>query len=214
MRHGVLTAARLQSEAHVRHGRRYRLAMATLTYAPDAHWRPRHLSEYLHCCRQFAKRAGVHLSYVWVAEMQARGVAHYHVMFWLPKVGGKDFRLPKPDASGYWPHGLSEIAWARKAAGYLAKYTSKGQDVGDPPFPRGIRISGVGGLDTEGKREARWWRAPSECREALGASADIRRMIGGRFDAVTGLFWESLWAFCYINGKPYIVPKGEMLCNA
>lgn len=211
MRYGVLTAARLQGEQAVRHGVRYRPAMVTLTYAPDAHWRPRHLAEYLDNARKFCKRVGAKLAYVWVAEMQKRGVVHYHVMLWLPYVMGKPLRLPKPDESGWWPHGMSEIAWAKKAAGYLAKYTSKGQDVGDPPFPRGIRISGVGGLDTEARREFRWWRAPSEARLYLGEAADIRRIKGGRFDAVTGLFWESCWAFLLINGKSYIVPKGALL---
>lgn len=238
MRHGVLTAARLQGEQFVRQGRRYRAAMATLTYdshgqrgeAGGSFWRPRHLSEYLDRSRKFAKKHGnFKLQYTWVAEMQKRGVVHYHVMFWLPFVTkytkkGRayqaPFKLPKPDsvddAKGvhvpHWPNGWSEIAWARKAAGYLAKYTSKGQDVGDPPFPRGIRISGTGGHDAEGKRENRWWRAPSEARSTLGLAADIRRITGGRFDALTGLFWESPWVFLLIEGKPYIVPKGEILC--
>lgn len=205
MRHGILTAARLHGEGCVRHGMRYRAAMATLTYAPGSHWRGRHLSEYIHACRQYCKRAGVKtLRYAWVAEMQARGVIHYHVMFWLPYVMGRPFKLPKPDA-GYWPHGMSEIAWARKAAGYLAKYTSKGQDVGDPAFPKGVRISGVGGLDLEGRREHRFWRAPSEAREYLGVGADIRRIAGGRVCALTGLFWESPWRLYLVGGAPYMV---------
>lgn len=214
MRYGTLTAARLQGEQAVRQGTRYRAAMVTLTYAPDVEHRSRHLSEYLDRTRKFAKAAGQKLRYCWVAEMQQRGVIHYHIIFWLPFVMGKPFRLPKPDASGHWPHGMSQIVWARKAAGYLAKYTSKGQDVGDPAFPRGVRISGVGGLDVEGRREFRWWRAPSEAREVLGVSADIRRITGGRFDAITGLFWESRWSFLLINGIPYIVPKGEASCLA
>lgn len=215
MRHGILTAARLHGECCVRQGRRYRAAMVTLTYdtegttiAGGQDWRPRHLSEYLHAARQFCKRAGQTLRYAWVAEMQKRGVVHYHVMLWLPYVAGREFKLPKPDVSGWWPHGKSRIEWAQKAAGYLAKYTSKGQDVGDPPFPKGIRISGVGGLDPEGQREHRWWRAPSEAREALGPAADIRRVSGGRFDAFTGLFWESPWRLLLIEGKPHMILKG------
>ena len=214
MRYGTLTAARLQGEQLVRHGHRYKAAMVTLTYGPDSEHRSRHLSEYLDRTRKFAKAAGQKLRYCWVGEMQQRGVLHYHIIFWLPYVMGKPFRLPKPDESGHWPHGMSEIKWARKAAGYLAKYTSKGQDVGDPPFPRGVRICGVGGLDAEGRREYRWWRAPSEAREVLGQGADLRRLKGGRFDAVTGLFWESRWTFLLINGTPYIVPKGEASCLA
>lgn len=235
MRHGILTAARLHGEQFVRRGFRYRAAMATLTYdtngqrgsAGGVEWRPRHLSEYLDRSRKYAKKRGVDLGYAWVAEMQERGVVHYHVMFWLPYVvmytkKGKPysapFKLPKPDsvddAKGvhvpHWPHGHSEIAWARKAAGYLAKYTSKGQDVGDPPFPKGIRISGVGGLDQEGKRELRWWRAPSEAREFFGVGVDIRRVNGGRVCKDTGLFWESPWLLFNIQGKPTLLRKDQV----
>lgn len=239
MRHGVLTAARLQGEQFVRQGRRYKPAMATLTYdshgqrgvAGGAFWRPRHLSEYLDRSRKFAKKHGnFKLQYTWVAEMQQRGVVHYHVMFWLPYVTkynskgrpySTPFKMPKPDSVDdsigvhvpHWPQGWSEIAWARKAAGYLAKYTSKGQDVGDPPFPKGIRISGTGGHDADGQRENRWWRAPSEAREFFGAAADIRRITGGRLDAFTGLFWESPWRLLLIEGKPYMIKKGAIPCN-
>jgi hypothetical protein len=67
MRHGILTAARLHGEGCVRHGTRYRAAMVTLTYRPDAHWRGRHLSEFLDLARKFCKRAGQKLRYAWVA---------------------------------------------------------------------------------------------------------------------------------------------------
>lgn len=238
MRHGVLTAARLQGEQFVRRGARFKAAMATLTYdshgqrgeAGGAFWRPRHLSEYLDRSRKYAKKQGrFKLQYTWVAEMQERGVVHYHVMFWLPYVvtvnskghrSMRPFKLPKPDSvedmkgvtTPHWPHGWSEIAWARKAAGYLAKYTSKGQDVGDPPFPRGIRIMGTGGHDIEGRRENRWWRAPSEAREFFGPAADIGRIQGGRLDRLTGLFWESPWALYLIDGKPTLLRKDDMSC--
>ena len=177
--------------------------MITLTYGPGESWRPRHLSELLAACRKFCKRAGKDFRYVWVAEMQKRGVVHYHVIVWLP-VG---FKLPKPDERGWWPYGMSNIQWARKAAGYLAKYASKGQEPGAPAFPKGIRISGNGGLDAEGRREFRFWRAPSEAREFLGSGADIRRIKGGRFDAVSGLFWESPWRLVKINGETFLLPK-------
>lgn len=205
MAHGVKTAARLMGEVCTRRGFRYRAAMITLTYRPGENWRGRHVTEFLHTCRKFTKRAGHDFRYVWVAEMQERGVVHYHVLVWMP-VG---FRLPKPDDRGWWPYGATKIEWARKAVGYLAKYASKGQEEGAPSFPKGIRISGQGGLDVEAKREFRWWRAPSEAREALGLSADIRRITGGRFDAVTGLCWESPWTLVQLNGTPYLIRKED-----
>lgn len=203
MSHGVKTAARLMGEVCTRRGFRYRAAMITLTYAPGEQWRGRQLTEFLHTCRKFTQRAGHEFRYVWVAEMQLRGVVHYHVLVWMPH----GFRLPKPDQRGWWPYGATKIEWARKAVGYLAKYASKGQEPDAPQFPKGIRISGNGGLDQEAKREFRWWRAPSEARHHLGACADIRRITGGRFDAVTGLFWASPWTLANINGQPYLLRK-------
>lgn len=207
MKHGVMTAARLVGECCARRGIRYKPAFITLTYAPGSTWRPKHVAEFLDLARKFTKRAGHDFRYVWVAEMQSRGVVHYHVIAWLP-VG---FKLPKPDDRGWWPHGCTEIKWARKPAGYLAKYASKGMEPDSPQFPKGIRISGQGGFDVEARREYRWWRAPSEAREALGACADIRRITGGRFDAVTGLYWESPWTLVNLNGTPYLVEKKELL---
>lgn len=203
MSHGIKTAARLMGEVCQRNGFRYRAAMVTLTYAPGSTWRPRHVTEFLHTVRKFCRRAGKAFRYVWVAEMQQRGVVHYHVLVWMPE----GFRLPKPDERGWWPHGATRIEWARKAAGYLAKYASKGQEPDAPQFPKGIRISGNGGLDGEARREFRWWRAPSECREFLGPLADVRRISGGRFDAVTGLLWESPWRLVKIDGDPFLLPK-------
>lgn len=205
MSHGVKTAARLMGEVCTRRGFRYRAAMVTLTYRPGENWRGRHVAEFLNTARKFTNRAGHDFRYVWVAEMQERGAVHYHILVWMP-VG---FRLPKPDDRGWWPYGATKIEWARKCVGYLAKYASKGQEEGAPQFPKGIRITGQGGLDMEAKREYRWWRAPSEAREALGTCADIRRITGGRFDAVTGLFWESPWTLAELNGQPYLIRKED-----
>lgn len=208
MSHGVKTAARLMGEVCQRRGFRYRAAMITLTYAEGCDWRARHLSEFLDTVRKFTKRAGHDFRYVWVAEMQRRGVVHYHILVWMPH----GFRLPKPDDRGWWTHGSTRIEWARKCVGYLAKYASKGQEPDAPAFPKGIRISGNGGLDVEARREFRWWRAPSEAREFFGACADIRRITGGRVDAVTGLFWLSPWKLVKIDGKSYLVPKEAQPC--
>lgn len=203
MKHGVMTSVRLAGEVCQRTKIRHSPAFLTLTYRPGVTWRPRHLSELFHCIRHFHKKAGKTFRYVWVAEMQERGAVHYHAIIWLP-VG---FSLPKPDERGWWPHGSTNIKWAKKPAGYLAKYASKGEEPGAPSFPKGIRISGCGGLDSEGRIEFRFWRAPSEARAFFGSGADIRRITGGRFDAVTGLFWESLWRLVKINGVPYLLPK-------
>jgi hypothetical protein len=209
MSHGVKTAARLMSEVCTRRGFRYRAAMITLTYRDAAQWRACHVREFLDTVRKFTQRAGHDFRYVWVAEMQQRGVVHYHVLVWMPH----GFRLPKPDDRGWWAHGSTKIEWARKCVGYLAKYASKGMEPDAPAFPKGIRISGNGGLDLEAKREFRWWRAPSEAREFLGPGADVRRINGGRFDAVTGLFWASPWTLVLLDGQPFMINKDLRPCS-
>lgn len=212
MRFGTLTAARIINTSMGMGGRRFRAAFVTLTYRPGEAWSPRHISETLAAARKWHNRLGIAMRYVWVAEMQERGAVHYHLIFWLPR----GYKLPLFDKRGWWPYGSSNAVWVKKnAVGYLAKYLSKGEE--GPAFPRGIRISGCGGLQVEGRREMRYWRAPLPCREALGETADIRRIKGGRFDAVTGLFWESPWRFLFIHGKAHMTKvnlNGELPCSA
>lgn len=207
MKHGVLTNARLMDALLRRGGFRYHAAMVTLTYRPGVTWHGRQISNFLRCARKWHKGVGKPMNYVWTAEMQERGVVHYHVVFWLPS----GHRMPKPDRRGWWPHGMSNIKPASTGVGYIAKYASKGAD--GPDFPRGVRIHGTGGLDLQAKREARWWRAPSEAREFLGPDADIRFIKGGRVCSITGHFWDSPWRYVVICGVPHIIridqPKRE-----
>lgn len=198
MKHGVLTAARLTDEQLRRGGFRYHAAMVTLTYAPGETWSGRHISGFLDTVRKWHKRLGKRMHYVWTAEMQERGAVHYHVVFWLPS----GYRLPKPDQRGWWPYGKTRIDPARTGVGYIAKYASKGAD--GPPFPKGVRIHGTGGLDLDGKREARFWRAPSEAREFFGVGSDIRPVTGGRVCALTGLFWKSPWRLICVHGVQHM----------
>jgi hypothetical protein len=199
MKHGVLTNARLISEGCARTGFRFQPVMVTLTYRPGEHWHGRQISNFLDCTRKWLKRRKHSQRVVWVAEMQYRGAVHYHAIFWLPR----GHSMPKPDKRGWWPHGSTRIELARNAVGYVAKYASKGAD--GPAFPRGVRIHGAGGLDLEAKRQARYWRAPSEAREQLGADADIRFIKGGRVCSRTGEFWRSPWRRVSINGEHYML---------
>jgi hypothetical protein len=199
MKHGVLTNARLTSEACAKNGFRFRPVMVTLTYQPGEHWRARHISGFLHSARQWHKRRKQTMRAVWVAEMQDRGAVHYHVIFWL----ARHLQMPKPDKRGWWSYGSSKIEAARNAVGYIAKYASKGAE--GPSFPCGVRIHGACGLDSESRRVARWWRAPSEARTFLGEAADIRFTTGGRVDAHTGQFWRSCWRFVSLNGVHHII---------
>jgi hypothetical protein len=204
MKHGVLTNARLLSEACATSGFRFRPVMVTLTYAPGETWQARHIKAFLNAARMWHKRRGQPMRYTWVAEMQERGAVHYHVIFWL----ARHLQMPKPDKRGWWSYGASKIEAVRHAVGYIAKYASKGED--GPAFPRGVRIHGAGGLDLEGKRVARWWRAPSEAREFFGEAADIRPISGGRVCARTGEFWRTPWRFVFLNGTPHILKIGAI----
>lgn len=198
MKQGVLTAARL-TDAQLRRGSfRFHAVMVTLTYAPGATWGRRDVSAFLHRVRQWHKSHGKTMHYVWSAEMQKRGEVHYHIVFWIPS----GLTLPKPDKRGWWPHGGSNVIAARNGVAYIVKYATKGTE--GPPFPRGVRIHGKGGLDNEGKREARWWRAPIEAREFFGELADIRATKGGRVDRNTGSFWASPWRLILVWGRPHM----------
>ena len=98
--------------------------MVTLTYRDDVDWSPRQVSNYLKCVREWARRKGIFIHYVWVLELTKRGRPHYHVLFWLPK----GVSMPKADKQGWWKHGMTRSEWAYSPVGYLCKYTSKGID--------------------------------------------------------------------------------------
>lgn len=185
MRRLVLAAGDNIQAAFTRAGRRYRAAMVTLTYRPDARWEPRHVSAYLDHVRQWLRRRGHQLHAIWVLELQRRGAPHYHVLIWLPP----KVRLPKPDTSGWWPHGMSRIEWARRPVGYLAKYASKGDDQAHL-LPKGARIYGICGCPIH----LGWWRGPAWMRDIASPGMRIQYRRGGWW-TVQDLAhaWRSPW---------------------
>lgn len=194
MRRSIITGARLHVEEAQKGGFRGRWAMLTCTYREGVNAEPRHVSELLHCIRMYLRRAGragarACLRYVWALELTKRLRPHYHLLIWLPR----GITLPKPDKRQWWRHGSTRIEWARHAVGYLAKYASKFTAECVSYLPRGLRTHGCGGLSQESKREMRWWKSPREAREVLGPLADIRKVLGGYADKLTGLLWLSPW---------------------
>lgn len=150
--------------------------MITLTYAgTNEAWNPRHVSEFMKRVRQHLARRGLPCRYVWVAELQKRGVIHYHVALWVP-VGCK---LPKPDECGWWPHGMTRIEVARAAVPYLLKYLSKDTSKTFGRFPRGARLYGAGGLVHTERRTRRWLRLPAFVQSRSDVADDWRRRDGG-----------------------------------
>jgi len=188
MKRSVITTARLHEEETQDGGFRWRPAMVTLTYRPDVDWRPKHCT-YLICrVREWLKRRGYSLRYVWVMELTKAGTPHFHVLVWLPQ----GLTLPKPDKQGWWPHGFTRIETAKRAVGYLAKYASKG--CRGESIPRGARLHGNGGLSTAGRQTRSWWMLPGWLREIWSEEQRPKRAPGGGWlSRLTGEWMPSRW---------------------
>ena len=191
----VLTVARL----HVAQVAKWRVAFLTLTYAPAQQWDRRHISDCLRFVRTWLKSRGIRLRYVWVAEMQKRGVVHYHVVLWLPL----GMKLPFLDDRGWWPHGMTQMQWARNAVGYVAKYATKGDS--GPRLPKGARMYGVGGLTDVALDEACWWARPTWLRAQVRLGASLRPLQGGGWvDRDSGEIYASPWTVIFRGGFVFL----------
>lgn len=205
LKKSVITSARLHDEEAKKGSARGAWYMLTTTYASGSDCSARDISELLkrirgHFNRVVRSRVGRDrevFRYLWVGELTKRLRPHYHVLIWIPR----GVFIPKADQRGWWPHGSTNIQKARNAVGYLAKYASKFCPAAAEAFPKGFRTHGVGGLGDESKRELRWWKSPSEARDALGPLADIRKALGGYVDKLTGEFWPSPWRVFFDRGR-------------
>jgi hypothetical protein len=113
----------------------YSLILATLTYRENT-WRPYDITRFL---RKWIGRYDEIIGYAWVAELQARGVPHYHVVFAVPK----GFRFDEyPDQSGCWPAGMSRIE-SINSPYYLMRYIGKEYQKNFAGYPKGMRLYGV-----------------------------------------------------------------------
>jgi hypothetical protein len=187
LRKGVGVAAKFLHNAA---GSRANKVFVTLTYAGDnSAWRATHLTAYMTNVRNWYKRlTGETLRYVWVAELQGRGVIHYHAVFWLKK----GVTMPRADKRGWWPHGMTNTKKATKPIGYLMSYVSKIESKNVQEFPHGARISGNGGLDKTGRDCKRWvlWPAYLQGNAAAGDCWKPRKG-GGYLNHSTGEFFEA-----------------------
>lgn len=157
MRRVVIGAADATREVMERHGTRIYSVLVTLTYAGDGQWSSEHISRYIKRTRDFLSRLNVPAVYQWVMELTKRGRPHYHIIWWLPD----GIQIPKPDSSGHWVHGWSNIKRATRPVGYLIKYATKGGlETGD--LPKGARLFGVGnGGEQSVKHAARRFGLPT-----------------------------------------------------
>lgn len=207
LKKAVITGARLHDQEAKEGGNRGAWYMLTLTYGPGRSASPRDVSELLkrirgHFNRTVRSRVGRHsevFRYLWVLELTQSLRPHYHLLMWVPR----GFYVPHVDRRGWWPHGLTKFEKARNAVGYLAKYASKFCGAAADALPKGFRTHAVGGLGDESRREMRWWKSPEEARQFLGPLADIRKVLGGYADKLTGLFWPSPWRVLFLNGRTF-----------
>lgn len=163
--------------------------MLTLTYrGTNAQWCPKHISEYMHAMRTwyYGRTGSRKLRYTWVAELQERGVIHYHVVVWLEK----GMRPPKPDhmwklrgeyQPPMWRHGMSNRVQAHAPIAYLMKYLSKIKQKNVGSFPHGARIFGLGGLDPSGAACKRWVLWPSYVQGNCSVQDRVTAAPGGGF---------------------------------
>lgn len=178
--------------------------MVTLTYrGTNEDWDPKHITAFIDRARDWLRAQGQSCRYVWVAELQKRGVIHYHVALWV----AHGTKLPFPDqpytyggargqriAPAMWPHGMSKIEVARAAVPYLLKYLSKDTSKCFGSFPKGARIYGRGGLDHATRRSLRWFRLPSFIQAQSSIDDKWERADGGGWTSPTGQHFESEFA--------------------
>lgn len=182
--------------------------MQTLTYAGDnRQWRPEHISRYLDALRRwhYSRTGSKTVRYAWVAELQQRGVIHYHVVIWL----AAGLTPPKPDTSwrrtdargtvhheaAMWPHGMSNRLRSTAPVAYLMKYASKIESKNVGTFPHGARIHGAGGLDPSGRAIRRWVLWPAYVQGNASVADHFKPAAGGGYiNAETGELLQAEFA--------------------
>jgi len=181
----------------------------TLTYAEANAWRADHISLASAAFRRWCKRKRIPCRYTWVAEIQpfrcirtGHAVVHYHLMAWLPH----GFRMPFWDketkagsrtVSAFWPHGMSQTEKAKSGVGYLMKYLSK---LGEfHIFPEGLRLYGIGGLNSEARAVRAWYNLPEWAKNLYGVG-ELKRTKKAFLDLATGELIPSLYRCEVIPG--------------
>jgi hypothetical protein len=171
------------------------------TYRPGSDYEPRHITELISKIRQWCDRQGIPCVYIWVAEMQKRGVIHYHMIVFHPK----RLQFPKPDKQGWWLHGsTSRRPGIKHAVPYMAKYMSKGDIAA---YPKGARTYGSGGIKGVYRLEQRWWKLPAWVREQVAPEDCSKRVKGGFLIPDTSEILITPWRVLFRGGLIYIQRK-------
>lgn len=166
-----------------------RVWMQTLTYAGDnGQWRAEHISRYLDALRKWHySRTGVKkVRYVWCAELQKRGVIHYHVVVWLdnsltPPKADRPWKNKGRWEPPMWRQGMSNRLESHAPVAYIMKYASKIETKNVGGFPRGARIHGCGGLDVTGRGIRRWVLWPAYVQGNAEVGEPWKPAVGGGY---------------------------------
>jgi hypothetical protein len=161
----------------------------TLTYVGVDDWCADHVAKAVDRFRAWCVTTSIECRYTWVAELQGRGAAHYHLLAWLPK----GVRMPKWDQPmgrrhAFWRHGMTNTEKAKSGVGYLMKYLSKLGEL--TRFPKGLRLYGIGGLTHQGRQVRSWFNLPEWAKREYGVGDLSRR-----------------------NGKLMVLDTGEILAT-
>jgi len=205
LRKGLGIAAK---QLHNQGPRTQRIWMQTLTYDGDNRdWRPEHISRYLDALRRwhYSRTGSKATRYAWVAELQKRGVIHYHVIVWLagnltPPKADRPWKTKQRNGliswnPPMWSHGMSNRLESTAPVAYLMKYASKVESKNIGSFPHGARIHGAGGLDPSGRDIRRWVLWPAYVQGNAAVGEPWRPAPGGGFiHAETGEHLQSEWA--------------------
>lgn len=196
-RYATLSAARL----HKLEVPTWAATFVGLTYRPGCNYAPLHITHMVKCVRAWCEAHGIACRYIWVAEMQKRGVIHYHMLVFHPR----RLQFPKPDKQGWWPHGSTNRSTGIKhAVAYMAKYMSKGDAAS---FPLGARTYGCGGLQGSAKLEMRWWKLPKWVREQVEPDDRAKRVKGGFLNRASGEIILSPWEVRFMGGLIFVSRK-------
>lgn len=191
LRKGLGIAAK---QLHNLGARNQQIWMQTLTYAgTNKDWRPEHISRYLDALRKwhYARTGSKKVRYAWVAELQKRGVIHYHVIVWLdgglvPPKADQSWKGAKVNGlvqwhSPMWPHGMSRRDKSTAPVAYLMKYASKVESKTVGSYPHGARIHGAGGMDASGRAIRRWVLWPAYVQGNASVNDRFKPAVGGGY---------------------------------
>lgn len=200
MRRGVTCAAALIEEMNV--GARYRPLFVTLTYRPEVEHRQRQVAEFFHHVRRWAEVRQAKVRYVWTLELTKAGRPHYHLVVWVPS----SLRMPRPDSSGWWPYGLSQVQVARNPVGYLVSYIKKATP---ESLPRGARVFGAGGLTAHERQTKRFRLLPRYVRDEFERDDDVTRAKGGGWVSRATGAWRPACRLLFFEGAFWIALGGD-----